>query len=297
MKSERKILIAFILNSLFSVFELFGGIFTGSIAIVSDAVHDAGDALSIGISYFLEKKSKKQPDETYTYGYARYSVLGGIITSLILLLGSLAVIANAVKKIINPAEINSNGMIIFAVIGITVNLTAAIITHKGESLNSKAVNLHMLEDVLGWVAVLIGSVVIKLTGFVLIDPIMSIGVAIFICISAAKNLKTAADIFLEKTPKEIEINEIKNHICEIDGVTDVHHIHVRTTDGHSNYATMHIVTNAEPCIIKEKVRTKLSEFGISHSTLELETENEHCDEIHCKTEHTEHKGHHHHHHH
>lgn len=296
MKSERKILIAFFLNSLFSIFELFGGIFTGSIAIVSDAVHDAGDALSIGISYFLEKKSRKQPDETYTYGYARYSVLGGIITSLILFLGSLAVIGNAVKKIINPTEINSSGMIVFAVIGIIVNLTAAIITHKGESLNSKAVNLHMLEDVLGWVAVMIGSIVIKLTGFVLIDPIMSICVSIFICISAAKNLKTAADIFLEKTPEGTEISEIKNHICEIDGVTDVHHIHVRTTDGHSNYATMHIVTNSDPCIIKEKVRTKLSEFGISHSTLELESEDEHCDHIHCKTERTEHKGHHHHHH-
>ena len=164
MKTEKNILIAFILNFAFSIFEFLGGIFTGSVAIISDAVHDIGDAASIGISFFLEKKSNQQPNEAYTYGYARYSVLGGIITTVILLLGSVIVISNAISRIISPTEINYNGMIIFAIVGVCVNLCAALFTREGGSLNQRAVNLHMLEDVLGWIVVLIGAIVMHFTG-------------------------------------------------------------------------------------------------------------------------------------
>ena len=202
MKTEKNILIAFLLNLSFSIFEFVGGIFTGSVAILSDAIHDIGDAMSIGVSYFLEKKSKKQPDDTYTYGYARFSVIGSVITTLILLFGSLAVIYNAIIRIINPVEINYNGMIIFAVVGVVVNFCAAYFTREGDSLNQKAVNLHMLEDVLGWVLVLIGAVVMRLTDFVYLDPIMSICLAVFIIINALKNLIEVANVFLEKAPKE-----------------------------------------------------------------------------------------------
>ena len=109
MKTEKNILIAFILNLAFSIFEFAGGIFTGSVAIISDAVHDIGDAVSIGISYFFEKKSKKQPDEKYTYGYARYSIIGSVITTLILLFGSVMVIFNAIKDAFPKAEIVDAG--------------------------------------------------------------------------------------------------------------------------------------------------------------------------------------------
>ena len=295
MKSEKKILIAFILNLSFSIFEFIGGIFTGSVAIMSDAVHDMGDAASIGFSFFLERKSKKQPDNTHTYGYARYSVLGGVITTFILLFGSVAVIINAVNKIINPTQINYDSMIVFAIIGVVVNFLAAYFTHSGESLNQKAVNLHMLEDVLGWAVVLIGAVVMRFTNFSLLDPIMSIFVAVFILVNALKNLKSVLDIFLEKTPRNISVDEIKNHICQIDGVSDAHHIHLRTLDGHNLYATMHIVTDRDPHTIKEKVREELAEHGITHSTLELETVGEHCHHKHCHVEHgrTHHCHHHH----
>ena len=295
MKTEKNILIAFLLNLSFSVFEFIGGIFTGSVAILSDAVHDIGDAASIGLSYFLERKSKKQPDESYTYGYIRYSVIGSIITTLILLFGSVAVIYNALGRIVKPTEINYNGMIIFAVVGVVVNSGAAFFTHSGETLNQKAVNLHMLEDVLGWIVVLVGAVVMRFTDFTLIDPIMSIGVAIFIFINAIKNLKTAIDIFLEKTPVGIDIKEIKEHILKTDGVIDVHHIHIWGLDTDKNYATMHIVTNAEPHLIKDSIRKELLEHGIQHTTLELETEDEHCHEKHCHVEFKAFSVHHHHH--
>ncbi len=286
MKSDKNILIAFVLNLCFSFFEFMGGIFTGSVAIMSDAVHDIGDAASIGFSYFLEKHSKKQPDKHYTYGYARYSVLGGVITTFILLFGSAAVIVNAIQKIITPTEINYDGMIVFGIVGVIVNFLAAHFTHGGESVNQKAVNLHMLEDVLGWIVVLMGAVVMRFTDWYLLDPIMSIGVAIFILINAIKNLKTVLDIFLEKTPNNISVDEIKNHICELDGVLDAHHIHLRSLDGQNIYATMHIVTDGDPHTIKELVRQKLSAHGITHSTLELEIPDEHCDDKHCHIEHS-----------
>ena len=297
MKTEKNILIAFILNLAFSVFEFIGGLWTGSVAIISDAIHDIGDAASIGISFFLEKKSKKQPDETHTYGYARYSVIGSVITTLILLFGSAMVIYNAVGRILNPTDIHYDGMIVFAVVGVIVNFGAALVTREGDSLNQKAVNLHMLEDVLGWVVVLVGAVVMRFTDFAIIDPFMSIGVAVFILINTVKNLKEAVDLFLEKTPHDVSIDEIKEHLCEIEGVLDVHHIHVWSMDGQVNYATMHIVATGDHHHIKEAAREELREHGIVHATLELEAEGEHCHEEHCHVEVKSSAGHHHHHHH
>ena len=297
MKTERNILIAFLLNLAFSVFEFVGGIATGSVAIVSDAVHDIGDAASIGIAYFLEKKSRKQPDNSYTYGYGRYSVIGSVITTLILLFGSLTVIYNAVGRIIAPAEINYNGMIFFAVVGVVVNLGAALVTRDGDSFNQKAVNLHMLEDVLGWLVVLVGAVVMRFTDVSVIDPLMSIGVAIFIFVHALGNLKEVLGLFLEKLPHDMNLEEIKQHLLEIDGVLDVHHIHIWSLDGQSNYATMHVVAKGCAHEIKEKVREELHEHGIGHVTLELEEEGEHCHERACSIQPQPHRSHHHQHHH
>ncbi len=297
MKTEKNILIAFILNLSFAIFEFFGGVFTGSVAIVSDAIHDVGDATSIGISYFLEKKSKKKPDEKYTYGYLRYSVIGSVITTLILLVGSVIVVVNAINKIMNPTEINYKGMIIFAIFGLLINFIAAFVTHGSGSLNQKAVNLHMLEDVLGWAVVLVGAIIMNFTDIKIIDPLMSIGVSVFIFINAFKNLKEVLDLFLEKTPHGINIEEIKNHILKIDGLEDVHHIHIWSMDGNSNFATMHIVTNCDAHVIKEKVREELSEHGISHATLELEAVGEHCHENDCNAHLNVNSGHSHHHHH
>ncbi len=296
MKTERNILIAFILNVSFSIFEFIGGIFTGSVAIISDAVHDLGDGVSIGLSYFLEKKSKKAPDEKYTFGYGRYSVLGGVITSLILLFGSALMIYNAVLRIFNPTEVNYNGMIIFAVIGVIVNFSAAFVTHGGETVNQRAVNLHMLEDVLGWAVVLIGAVIMKFTDVTFIDPIMCVCVSVFILVNAVKNLKETMDIFLEKVPNDIDISEMKGHIGEIDGVIDVHHIHLWSIDGGRHFASLHIVTDSETEKIKEAVKTELREHGIQCATVETEKSTEKCYETMCRTEHWNVSGHLHHHH-
>lgn len=297
LKTEKNILVAFILNITFSIFELFGGIFTGSIAILSDSLHDIGDALSIGIAYLFEKKSKKKPDYKYTYGYVRYSVMGSIITTIILLVGSVFVIYESIKRLINPTPINYDGMILFAIFGVLVNTLAAYYTREGDSLNQKSVNLHMLEDVLGWIVVLIGSILMKFTNISYIDPILSIAVATFIFISAFKNIKLIVELFLEKTPQNVNIDEIKEHLLKIDGVDDVHHIHVRSIDGYNNFATLHVVVKEYKYELKNKIKEELKEHNIGHSTIEMELKDEKCDEENCEIDMENSEHHHHHHHH
>ena len=295
MKTQKNILIAFVLNISFSLFEFFGGIFTKSVAILSDAIHDLGDAIAIGISYFMERKSKKKADSKYTYGYIRYSVLGGVITTTILLVGSSLVIIGAIKRLFNPVEINYSGMIIFAIIGVILNFIAAYVTKEGDSINQKAVNLHMLEDVLGWIVVLIGAIIMNFTDIKVLDSLMSIGVALFIFINALKNLKKVIDLFLEKTPDNVDIDHLKSHLLEIKGVDDIHHIHVWSIDGYHNYATMHIVSKSKNISkIKEEIREELSEHNIHHAI--LETEEEACNQKECHIDFDIETHHHHHHH-
>ena len=298
MKGERKILIAFILNGGFALLELLGGAFTGSVAILSDALHDVGDALSIGLSYFLQKKSGKKPDSTYTYGYGRYSVLGAAVTDTVLIIGSLAMIYGGVMKMLKPAELNTDGMLIFAVIGFALNLIAAFVTRGGGSINQRAVNLHMLEDVLGWAVVLVGSVIIKLTGFYVIDPIMSIGVAVFILIHAVKAFSEIIKLFLEKAPDGIDAREIKKHLLEIEGVTDIHHIHLRSFDGESVFISLHAVIDGNTAAVKRAIKEELKEHGIAHATVETEAVDEECGERECTAEkkHSHSHSHHGHHH-
>lgn len=281
MKSEKNILVAFLLNLFFSLFELLGGIAVGSIAILSDSLHDIGDALSIGVSYFFEKKSKQKADESYTYGYGRYSFVGAVIMSVILMIGSAGVCIAAIKRMIDPAQIKYDSMILVAVVGVVVNFIAAYMTHGSESVNERAVSLHMLEDVLGWVVVLIGAVVMRFTDMYLIDPIMSLCVAVYIFIHAYKNLRAATLIFVDKVPDNISVRKVHDRVMSVDGVLDVHHIHLRTVSVGVISASMHIVSKTAPKEIKEKVREALHELSVSHITLELEAEGEECSARDC----------------
>lgn len=285
MKTTRSMLIAFLLNLGFSVFEFFGGIISGSFAILSDALHDFGDALSIGVSLAFEKKSSKSPDEIYTFGYGNFSLIGALFTTLVLLSGSAIIIVNAVLKIINPTEIEYGKMLTFAVIGVLVNSVAAYVTRGKDSANQRAVNLHMLEDVLGWICVLIGAVIMHFTDFYILDPIMSIAVSTFIIFHSMSNLKEIFSVFLGKVPEETDISEIKEHLMLIEGICDVHHIHILKHGSGNILATMHIVTDENSSEIKAKVREELIEHGISHVTLEIEGTNENCNNRVCNISH------------
>lgn len=271
MKIDRNILIALILNLSFSLLEIIGGFITNSISILSGAVHDLADAASIGISYYLEKKSKHKPNYKYTYGYVRYSTLAAFITTIILLSGSLFVIYNAINRLFNPIDINYDGMIIIALIGILFNIIAVYKTKGGHSLNQEAVNLHLLQDALSWIIVLIGSILIKFTKINYIDSIMSLVISIYIIIHSLKHLKIILDLFLEKTPNNVNIRKIKKELLENKNIISIDHIHVWSLDGYNNYATLHaIINNDEVENMKEYIKDYLKKENISHSTIEIE---------------------------
>ncbi len=294
---EKNILVAFVLNLVFSVFELVGSVFTGSVAIASDAIHDLGDACSIGLSYLLEKKSKRKPDARYTYGYARYSILGGFITTAILLLGSVLVFYGAACRLMQPKPIDYDSMILFAVVGVCINLIAALFTRDGSSINLRAVNLHMLEDVLGWAVVLVGAVVMRFTDLAWIDPLLSMGVSVFIFMNAAKNLKGIFSLFLEEIPGGVDLETVRQHLQQIPGVLDIHHIHIWSLDGQNHSATMHVIADGDHHAVKTAVREALKAFRIVHATLELETQGEVCTGQCFSAETGKKTGCHHHHHH
>ncbi len=296
MKTGKSILLAFLLNLCFSIFELIGGLFTGSVAIASDALHDMGDAVSIGISYALERKSHRPADTRYTYGYGRYSVIGGAITTLILLAGSIMIIGQSIQRIVDPSAIHYDGMLFMAVIGAAVNFIAAWFTRDGDSINQKAVNLHMLEDVLGWIVVLVGAVVMRCTGWVILDPIMSMGVAVFILFHAIRNLSEILSVISEKIPDQVDPEQLTNALTKLPGILDIHHLHIWSLDGHQHCATVHIVSDDDPHQIKDAVRDIFEKHHINHVTIESETPQEHCHHSHCHISAHAHAHHHHHHH-
>lgn len=285
-KSTKNIGTAFLLNLFFSIVELVGGIFTNSIAIISDSVHDFGDAVSIAIAWGLEKKSEKEPDKVYTYGYGRYSILGALIASVILLIGSVVMVYNAIPRLFNPAIVNYDGMLGLAIFGVIINGFAAYRTAKGNTINEKAISLHLLEDVLGWIATLIVSIVMKIFEIPILDPILSIAIVIYILMHVVENVREIFEVFLEKIPEGVDLEKIEKALLENTLIKGVHHLHAWSANGTNKYMTMHIViysgTDKDKIIaIKNDVRSRLRDFEIEHVTIELEFEDELCEAYNC----------------
>lgn len=281
-KSTKNIQLAFMLNLGFSIFELIGGLYVNSISIISDSIHDFGDSLSIGLSWLLDKKANKKPNEKFTYGYLRFSVLGALINSLILTIGSLIMIYNAVPRLISPQEINYNGVFKLAFVGLLANGYGAFKTSKGKAISEKVISLHLLEDVLGWASILICSIIMKIFDFPILDPILSIFISIFILFNVFKNIKKIFEVFLEKSPNNIDTNSIINSLKENKSIVDIHHIHIWTMDHINNYCTLHVVikndeTTQSIIKIKEYIRNELKKYEIKHVTIEIEFNNELCD--------------------
>lgn len=279
--ADENILVAFFLNLFFVFVEIAGAFFTNSFAILSDAVHDFGDCIAIGFAYVMERFSNKAPDEKYTYGYRRYSLVSAVVTSFILVVGSVFVIGGSVGRIIQPKEVHGLGMVIIAVLGVVINGAAVIKTRSGTGMNEKAISLHLLEDVLGWLAVLVGSVLIFFFKWYFIDGVLSVLIAVVLIVESAKTIKDIFAVFLEKTPEGIDVKSLKKELEEIEGVENTHHIHVWSLDGEKNMATMHLktqgCTNLEDC---EKVKKQAEEisrkYGIHHLTVQIDFCGEAC---------------------
>jgi len=276
-----RLALAFFLNLGFSVLELIGGLWTNSMAILSDSVHDLGDSVSIGISWFMDRKARKKPTREFTYGYARFSLLGALISSLILLVGSTVVIIEAIQRLLSPEPIDAVSMIYFAVAGILVNGWAAWSASRGKSLNEKAVSLHLFEDVFGWIAVLLGAVAMTIWDIPRLDSILSIGFTLFILYEVFKNLKSIIEVFLEKAPGELEFGKIREELMATEGVLGIHHVHVWSLEGNIHLATLHVIIEkgsgeGRYLAIQREIHRKLKAAGLEHSTIEIEFEIEGC---------------------
>ena len=274
-KRSSRLALPFFLNLGFSALELVGGLLTNSVAILSDSVHDLGDSISIGMSWLMDLKARKKPTSTYTFGYARYSLLGALLTSLVLLAGSFFVILEAVRRLLNPEPVNAGGMIGLAIAGILVNGFAAFTSHRGKSLNEKAVSLHLFEDVFGWVAVLAGAVAMALWDLPFLDSLLSLGFTGFILFEAGKNLKAIIEVFLEKAPGGVDFEPIRKRLLETEGVLGIHHVHLWTLEGRIHLVTLHAVIpegtpEATYLAIQNELRGKLAAAGLKHATIEIE---------------------------
>lgn len=279
--STKSLGIAFFLNLGFAIIEIIGGVWTNSIAIVSDAVHDFGDAFSIGVSFFLERYSRKKRTRTFTYGYKRFSILGALINSIVLLMGSVFVFRETIPRLFHATPVNDSGMMWLAIAGLAVNGFAALRLMKGHSISERAVMLHLLEDVLGWLAVLIGSVIIRYTGWYFIDPLLSLGIGIFILTNVCRNFYAIFRILLQAAPERMTGDEVKAALVALPGVKEVHDLHVWTLDGEKNIASVHLVvedaaSRDNVVAIKHEAVSRLKELGIGHLTVEVEYESEGC---------------------
>jgi cobalt-zinc-cadmium efflux system protein len=281
-QSRKNISIAFFLNFGFTLIEFAGGLLTNSVAILSDALHDLGDSISLGLAWYLEKVSRKKSDENYTYGYKRFSLLGAIANAIILTIGSVFIMLETIPRLINPQPADAKGMFLLAILGILVNGAAVWRLKRGNSLNEKVVSLHLWEDVLGWAAILIGSVIMYFFDIPIIDPILSLAISVYILWHVVKNIRLSLRIILQGSPYEVKPEFIRNITMQMPEVDSVHDIHTWTIDGNYHVVTLHIVLNKalamdELAKLKSAIRNKLHDsLEISHITIEFETSDEQC---------------------
>ncbi len=281
--TTENISIAFVLNLGFCILEFVGGFFTNSVAIMSDALHDLGDSLSLGLAWYFQKISVKKRTKYFTYGYKRFSLLGAFINSLVLIIGSIFVLKESIQRISEPQSSNAQGMLILAIIGIIINGWAVLKLKRGTSLNEKVISLHLLEDVLGWVAVLIGSLIMLFIDLPIIDPILSIGITCFVLLNVYKNLKSTFQVILQGIPSNVNEEEVRANLLQVPDVKDIHDLHIWTMDDEYNILTVHVIAkeNAEIQTVKNVIKDMLKSLHIQHTTIEIETETENCELINC----------------
>ena len=272
----------FFLNLFFTLLEIVGGFLTNSMAILSDAVHDLGDCLSLGLAWYFQKIANKGSDNSFSYGYKRFSLLGAIINSIVLTVGSIFILTEAIPRIFHPEKTQAAGMFLLAIIGVLVNGMAFYRLKKGSSLNEKVVSLHFLEDILGWVAILIGAIIMYFFKVPFIDPVLSVGIALFVLFNVFKNISETLHIILQGIPADINISEISEKLQQLKGIEDIHDLHVWSVDGNYNILTVHVVMNKSLELekmteLKGKIRNSLKQKGIQHATIEFETADERCD--------------------
>jgi cobalt-zinc-cadmium efflux system protein len=288
-KREERVRFAMFVNFAFIIVEIVGGLWTNSLAILSDALHDFGDSIALLVSWLFERGAKRAPDAKYTFGYQRLSLFSALFSAAVLVGGSIVIIFQAIPRFFSPESVNAFGMVSIAVIGIAFNGAGFSLLKRGESLNEKVLSWHLLEDVLGWIGILVGGIVIYFWKLYLIDPIITLALTVFILYNVAKNLKEAISILLQGVPKHINLEAVKQDIKIIKGVHDMHDIHIWSLEGETDVFSAHVVVDDEtlekrPQQTKQTIKDTLKKHHIEHSTIELEGKGQ-CTGMVCEERH------------
>lgn len=278
---SKNLKIVFFLNLAFTLFELTGGFWVNSVAILSDALHDLGDSLALGLAWFLIEKAQQKGSKQFSFGYQRFSLLGALINSVVLIAGSIFIISEAVGRILEPEHSDAAGMALFAIVGVAVNGFAAWKMSSGKSLNERVVSLHLLEDVLGWVAVLVVAIVLLFVDIHYLDPALSLVITLWVLYNAGRRLLETGRLFLQGVPKGIHLDEIKAKLLAVEHVEALHHTHVWSLEGENHVFTTHVELQgierfSQVMAAKAQIRKILEEYPFSHYTIETELDEEDC---------------------
>ncbi|WP_313962758.1 cation diffusion facilitator family transporter [uncultured Streptococcus sp.] len=282
MKSSRNMTIAFLLNLSFAIIEFIFGLLFHSSAVLADAIHDTGDALAIGLSTLFEKISTRKEDRNYTLGYKRYSLLGALLTSVILLVGSTLVIVENIPKLFAPEKVNYDGMLVLGIVAIVVNTAASRVVSHGHSHNESILSLHFLEDILGWLAVVGVSIILRFTDWYFLDPLLSLVIAGFILSKALPKFWENIQIFLDHVPSDVDLSQLYQEIAVLENVRAITQLNVWTTDGLEKYAMLHICLENPNLLAETQVvlRQRLLAYGIAKVTIQtdesLQEHQEYC---------------------
>ena len=265
MKAKYTVWIAFFLNLSYAIVEFIAGGIFGSSAVLADSVHDLGDAIAIGISALLETISNREEDRHYTLGYKRFSLLGALVTAVILITGSILVILENIAKIFHPQSVNDEGILWLGMIAITINVLASLVIRKGQTKNESILSLHFLEDTLGWVAVILMAIVLRFTAWYILDPLLSLAISFFILSKALPRFWSTLKIFLDAVPEGVDIQKIKTDLAELDHVASINQLNLWTMDGLEKNAIVHVC-------LKESIRIFLKDCGFQNITIEVDAD-------------------------
>lgn len=274
-KRAKNVLFAATLNIGFTIIEIIGGLLTNSVAILSDALHDLGDSIALITSYVAEKQANRPSDKKRTFGYARLSIFSAVFNAVVLIVGSVFILLEALKRFTDPEPVYALGMIGIAIFGVIVNTFAYVRLRRGMSANEKVLSWHLLEDVIGWIAVLIGAVIIYVTDFYIIDSILTIGYTLFILYGVITSLAEVGNILMQGVPGHISIQAIKSDLLSIQGVVGIHDVHIWSLEGETDIFSGHVILNNDMFqnseSIKKQIKVKLKNHHVEHSTLEIES--------------------------
>ena len=274
MKTKHAVWLAFFLNLSYAIVEFIAGGVFGSSAVLADSVHDLGDAIAIGVSAFLETISNREEDSHYTLGYKRFSLLGALVTAVILMTGSVLVILENITKLFHPQAVNDEGILWLGIIAVSINVLASLVVRKGKTKNESILSLHFLEDTLGWVAVILMAIVLRFTDWYILDPLLSLVISIFILSKAIPRFWSTLKIFLDAVPEGVDIKQVKSDLEQLDHVASINQLNLWTMDGLEKNAIVHVclkeIEQMEVC--KESIRTLLKNYGFQNITIEVDAD-------------------------